>query len=114
MKKKIFAFLLSVFTLTGVATQTFANDLEEGSKIMLTKSKGNCVACHDFGNATQPGSMGPELIGIKKKFPTKSLLRKRVWDATRFNPISAMPPFGRNRILSEKEIDQIVAYLITL
>ena len=35
-------------------------------------------------------------------------------DETRRNPLTAMPPFGRNRILTEQEINAIVDFLQTL
>ncbi|MGC2315596.1 MAG: sulfur oxidation c-type cytochrome SoxX, partial [Bradyrhizobium sp.] len=35
-------------------------------------------------------------------------------DETKRNPQTVMPPFGRNRILSEKEISAVVDFLQTL
>ena len=35
-------------------------------------------------------------------------------DETKRNPLTVMPPFGRNRILTEKEINAIVDFLQTL
>jgi sulfur-oxidizing protein SoxX len=51
---------------------------------------------------------------MKARFPDKAVLRAQIWDATKANPNSAMPPFGRNMILSDKEIDLIVEYIYTL
>ena len=35
-------------------------------------------------------------------------------DETLRNPLTVMPPFGRNRILTEKEINAVVDFLQTL
>jgi len=37
-----------------------------------------------------------------------------VFDETKRNPLTVMPPFGRNRILTEKEINAVVDFLQTL
>ena len=41
-------------------------------------------------------------------------IRDRIWDATKMNPNTIMPPFGRQQILSEGDIDKIVEYVYTL
>jgi len=41
-------------------------------------------------------------------------MRAQIWDPTVANPNSIMIPFGRNRVLSEEEIDQIVEYTYSL
>jgi len=51
---------------------------------------------------------------MKARFPDKAKLRAQIWDATVANPNTIMIPFGRNRVLSEEEIDQIVEYVYTL
>ena len=75
---------------------------------------GNCLACHAIAGADSPGDMGPPLAGMKQRFPDRELLRRRLHDATQFNPISAMPPFGKHRILTADEIDLLVDFLYTL
>ena len=37
-----------------------------------------------------------------------------ITDETLRNPLTMMPPFGRNRILTPKEIDAVVDFLQTL
>ncbi len=61
-----------------------------------------------------PGNIGPPLTRISSCFADKETLKARIWDATRYNPQTSMPPFGKNRILTEQEIDAIVEYLWTL
>jgi sulfur-oxidizing protein SoxX len=51
---------------------------------------------------------------IKTKYPDRNDLLAIVNDETRRNPQTVMPPFGRNRILTEKEINAIVDFLQTL
>ena len=75
---------------------------------------GNCIACHALAGADSPGNMGPPLVSMKQRFPIRSDLVARLYDPTQFNPISAMPPFGKHGILTEAEIEQVVDYLYTL
>ena len=109
--KIIVAF--SIFMLSG-ASALLAGDAEKGKKLALSKSDGNCLACHKIAGADQPGNIGPELVDMKSRYPNKADIRARIWDATRFNPISAMPPFGRNRIMTEQEIDDLAEFISTL
>jgi sulfur-oxidizing protein SoxX len=51
---------------------------------------------------------------MKVRYPDKSLLRDRIWDETKYIPTTVMPPFGRNKILTEKEIDEVVDFIYTL
>ena len=75
---------------------------------------GNCLACHAIAGGESPGNMGPPLVGIKLRFPDREKLRRQIHDATEFNPISAMPPFGRHGILTEEEIELVMDFLYTL
>lgn len=86
----------------------------EGKKIAENRKKGNCFACHDYPGAVLPGNIGPKLINMKQRYPDKAQLRAQVWDATKNNPNTIMPPFGRNHILTEDEIDKVVEFLYTL
>jgi len=53
-------------------------------------------------------------VAMKARYPDKSRLRAQIWDATKINSNSIMPPFGRQQILSESEIDKIVEFIYTL
>ncbi len=86
----------------------------EGRKIAFDRSKGNCLTCHVIRGGDLPGSIGPELKDIKGKYPNRDDLTAILTDETRRNPQTVMPPFGRNRILSDKEIDAVVDFLQTL
>jgi len=86
----------------------------EGQKIAFDRSKGNCLTCHDIRGGDLPGSIGPKLENIKAKYPDRNDLVAILTDETRRNPLTVMPPFGRNRILTEREIDAVVDFLQTL
>ncbi len=85
-----------------------------GQQLAFDKNKGNCLACHAIPNdpkATAPGNVGPALVGMKERYPDRAKLRAQIWDATVANPKTAMPPMGRNKILTEEEIDLVVDYI---
>jgi L-cysteine S-thiosulfotransferase len=86
----------------------------EGQKLAFDRGKGNCLTCHVIKGGDLPGSIGPELKDIKTKYPNRDDLVAIVTDETKRNPQTVMPPFGRNRILSEKEISAVVDFLQTL
>lgn len=82
-----------------------------GKQLAFTRSKGNCLACHAIEGGESPGNIGPPLHAIQKKFKSKRQLWQQIWDASQFNPNTSMPPYGRNKILSEREIDRIVNFI---
>jgi sulfur-oxidizing protein SoxX len=86
----------------------------EGRKLAFDRGKGNCLTCHVIKGGDLPGTIGPELIDIKSKYPNRDELVAIVFDETKRNPLTVMPPFGRNRILTEKEINAVVDFLQTL
>jgi sulfur-oxidizing protein SoxX len=86
----------------------------DGQKLAFDRSKGNCLTCHVIKGGDLPGTIGPALTDIKSKYPNRDDLVAILYDETKRNPLTVMPPFGRNRILSEKEINAIVDFLQTL
>ncbi|AAM72250.1 MAG TPA: sulfur oxidation c-type cytochrome SoxX [Chlorobaculum sp.] len=90
------------------------SSVEKGKALALDTNKGNCIACHMMGDGEFPGNYGPPLSQMKERYPDRAVLRKQVWDASAINPKSIMPPFGKNGILNDSEIDNIVDYLYTL
>ena len=99
-----------------VASALAADDSAQaaGKELAFNRSKGNCLACHAAEGGDLAGTIGPPLVAMKARFPDKKVLRAQIWDATERNPKTAMPPFGRHRILTEGEIDLIVEYLYSL
>ena len=86
----------------------------DGQKLAFDRGKGNCLTCHVIKGGEYPGSLGPELVDIKSKYPSRDELVAIVFDETKRNPLTVMPPFGRNRILTDKEINAVVDFLQTL
>ena len=99
----------------GLASPAWAQSaVADGQKLAFDRGKGNCLTCHVIKGGDLPGTIGPELIDIKSKYPKREDLVAIVNDETLRNPLTVMPPFGRNRILTEKEIDAVVDFLQTL
>ncbi len=88
--------------------------LEEGKAIAFDRKKGNCLACHQIEGGDMPGNIGPPLVAMQARFPDRAKLRAQIWDATRSNQNSMMPPFGRHEILTEQEIDKVVTFIHSL
>jgi L-cysteine S-thiosulfotransferase len=106
------ALLISAAFFSGSA---FAQSgATEGQKLAFDRGKGNCLTCHAIKGGDLPGSIGPELKDIKSKYPDRNDLVAILNDETKRNPQTVMPPFGRNRILTEQEINAIVDFLQTL
>lgn len=85
----------------------------EGEKLAFDRGKGNCLTCHDIKGGPAPGNVGPALADIKKRFPNRAELIAIVSDETKRNPQTVMPPFKRNLLLNDKEIEAIVDFLYT-
>jgi sulfur-oxidizing protein SoxX len=109
------AVLISGISLIPQAAAADEMDtVKMGKEIAFNKKKGNCLACHAIDDGVSPGDIGPPLVAMKARFPDKAKLRAQIWDAQVNNPGTRMPPFGKHKIISEKEIDAIVDYLYTL
>lgn len=102
----------SLVATAGVAGET--DMVKEGEKIFNTKKLGNCLACHAVNgkDISNPGSFGPKLQGLSA-WPEDALYQK-IYDPYTTNPISAMPAFGKNGWLDDKQIKALVAYLKTV
>lgn len=85
----------------------------KGGCVVLDRRKGNCMACHQMAGVSS-GNIAPPLVAMQARFPDKAKLRAQIEDATKFNPTSVMPPFGRHEILTKEEIDQVVEFVLTL
>ena len=100
------------------ACKAAKDNVTKGGCIATDRKKGNCMACHTFAGLEktrlQAGNIAPPLSHMKARFPDRAKLRAQVYDATKNNPGTVMPPFGRNKILSNKEIDLVVDWLETL
>lgn len=108
-----FAALLAGAMLAATATHAQSGSAD-GQKIAFDRGKGNCLSCHQIKSGDFPGSIGPPLTDIKSKYPDRNELMAIVTDETKRNPLTVMPPFGRNRILTGQEINAVVDFLQTL
>jgi sulfur-oxidizing protein SoxX len=102
-------------------------DPERGLKIVTSRQVGLCLLCHagPYSERFQ-GTMAPDLSGAGTRW-SEGQLRLRMVDASRINPDTIMPPYyrvdGLNRvaagfrgkmILNAEQIEDVVAYLVTL
>ena len=103
-------------------------DPAQGQEIVLDPARGNCLICHPIpiAGAEFHGDVGPDLAGVGSRYDAGEI-RLRVVDPKRLNPASVMPAYhrtdGLHRVLQEyrgepiltgQEVDDIVAYLMTL
>lgn len=111
-----------LLSLTGCA-----GDPVRGKQVVLARGDGSCLLCHAVPDADRPsGNVGPSLAGVGARLSVAEM-RLRIVDPTKFNAESVMPPYGRaaglyavapqyrgKPLLSEREIDDAVAFLLTL
>jgi len=106
-----------------------AGDAAEGRKVFMNRKLGNCLACHmnsDMEEQPFHGEVGPMLDGAGDRW-SEGELRGIVSNAKQMFPDTIMPAFyidaGFNRplenfdgksILSAQEVEDVVAYLLTL
>ncbi len=111
-------------SLTGAA-----GDPVEGRKVFMNRKLGNCLACHENSDMPeQPfhGEVGPMLDGAGDRW-SEGELRGIVSNAKQMFPDTIMPAFyidsGYERplekfdgksILSAQQVEDVVAYLLTL
>ena len=105
--------LAAVALVLSAASAQAQSGAAEGQKIAFDRGRGNCLTCHDIKGGDLPGTIGPQLKDLKARYDRNELIAI-VTDETKRNPQTVMPPFGRNRILTEQEIDAVVDFLQTL
>jgi sulfur-oxidizing protein SoxX len=102
-------------------------DAARGRALVLDRVS-TCILCHSgpFPETRFQGDLAPSLAGAGSRW-SESQLRLRLVDASRFNPATIMPSYyrveglqrvGKNwqgkPILSAEQIEDIVAYLVSL
>ncbi|MCK5546847.1 MAG: sulfur oxidation c-type cytochrome SoxX [Rhodospirillaceae bacterium] len=104
-----------------------AGDPVAGRKTAINRKKGNCLACHVMPIPEQQfhGLIGPTLDDTGDRF-TEAELRMRMVDSKVFDESTMMPSFYKTgqhmvlkkfvgkTILSAQEVEDVVAYLMTL
>ena len=103
-------------------------DPVKGRAVAINRRQGNCLACHKMPVPEQPfhGEVGPDLSGVADRY-SEGELRLRVVDSKVLNEDTFMPAFyrgeGLNRvmkkfqgktILTAEQVEDVVAYLLTL
>ncbi len=94
-----------------------SSQVDKGRAIFLDERKGNCAACHKAPNDAAiktKSNIGMPLEAVKARYPDRAKLRDAIWDLSKSVPNTIMPPYGKNRILSDDEIDSLVIYLETI
>jgi len=105
-----------------------AGDAARGRAIVADRRVGLCLLCHSgpFPEAPLQGNLAPSLTGAGSR-NSAGQLRLRLIDASRINPLTIMPPYYRTDgldrvaapfagkpILDAQQIEDIVAFLMTL
>ncbi|HXF66588.1 MAG TPA: sulfur oxidation c-type cytochrome SoxX [Burkholderiales bacterium] len=104
-----------------------AGDAGRGREIAFGR-EANCLLCHAVPDAGRHpvGNLGPPLGGVGARL-SAGQLRLRVVDSTRLNPQTIMPSYYRvtglervgapwrgKPILTAQQVEDVVAYLLTL
>lgn len=102
-------------------------DARRGRDVIAGRD-GNCLLCHAVPETGERymGNVGPPLSGVGKRL-TAGQLRLRIADAGRLNPDVIMPSYYRMHgldrvaaayegkpILTAQQVEDVVAYLLTL
>lgn len=103
-------------------------DAARGRAIVANRSVGLCLLCHSgpIPEERFQGTLAPSLAGAGVRW-NESQLRLRIVDAARANPDTIMPPYFRTdglrsvarpfvgkTILTAQQVEDVVAYLMTL
>ena len=103
-------------------------DVSRGRTIVASRQTGLCLLCHSgpFPEERFQGNLAPELTVSSAQLSAPQL-RARIVDASRFNPNTIMPAYNKsgnlNRvapkfagqtILNGQEIEDVVAFLVSL
>lgn len=86
---------------------------KKGEAIAMNIRYGNCIACHDLPNGQKGGTIGPSLADYGKRGVPPEVTYQRIWDVRAFNPNAFMPLYGPNAVLTEQEIQDVMAFLQT-
>jgi sulfur-oxidizing protein SoxX len=96
-----------------IAMAVDADLAAKGKSIAENRKKGNCFTCHSYEGAHLAGNIGPALNGVSKRL-SREQIYNQIWDATKANPNTTMPPFGKNEVLSKDEVNAVTEWVLTL
>jgi sulfur-oxidizing protein SoxX len=101
---------------------------ERGRAIVVNRQVGLCLLCHagPFPEERFQGTLAPDLKGAGSR-STEGQLRLRIVDASRLKPDTIMPPYYRvdglervapsfqgKPVLTAEQIEDVIAFLVTL
>jgi sulfur-oxidizing protein SoxX len=131
------AAIVAVCCMVGVARADDAipdpltgtqGDPARGRAIVANRQVGLCLLCHSgpFREERFQGNLAPDLKGAGSRW-SEGQLRLRIVDSGRVNPATIMPPYHRTEglvrvapawrgkpVLSAEQIEDVVAFLMTL
>ena len=105
-----------------------AGDISRGRALVLSRQGGLCILCHSgpFPEERFQGTLAPDLAASSAGLSAEQL-RARIVDASRFMPDTIMPSYFRaegftrivpqfagKTILTAQEIEDVVAFLVSL
>jgi len=105
-----------------------AGDPARGERVVRDPDRASCLICHaiPIEGEPDPGNIGPPLHGVAGRY-TAGELRLRLVDPKRLNPETVMPSYfareGLHRVAPEyqgrsiysaSEVEDVIAYLLTL
>ena len=95
---------------------------------MAKRQVGLCLLCHSgpFPEERLQGDLAPDLTGVGARL-SEGQIRQRMVDSTKLNPQTIMPAYYRTEgltrvapafrgktVLTPEQIEDVVAYLVTL
>ena len=100
-----------VLAATVVAATLAAHPADAQAPDAMKLINAQCQQCHEIKGIGDFGNVGPSLIDLKARYADRKDVVAIINDETKRNELTVMPPFGRNHILSQQEIETIVDYL---
>lgn len=105
-------------------------DAARGKAVAVNSDLGNCLICHQISMPEVPpgaaGDIGPSLDGVGSRL-TAAELRQRIVDPRKIEPETIMPAYhttdglvrvasqyAGQPILSAQQVEDLIAYLLTL
>ena len=86
-------------------------DAKKGEAIAINVRYGNCIACHSLPNGHEGGNIGPSLRDYAQRQMPLDYTYQRIWDVRVYNPNAFMPLYGPNKVLTSKEIQDVMAFI---